>query len=81
MNQTEKKKILEYISQNIDMEQVNLAVKIIDLRREPLSVVAGGLYDQIQDLLEEYGEDHDLPEGWYFSELEIDDIIFELEAS
>ena len=31
--------------------------------------------DKIIDLLEEYGDDHDLPEGWWEEEADIDDIV------
>lgn len=35
-----------------------------------------GLDDhRIIDLLEEYGEDHDLPEGWYLDEYDADDVM------
>lgn len=33
---------------------------------------------QVIDLLEEYGEENDLPEGWWESECEIDDILTKL---
>lgn len=31
--------------------------------------------DKVIDLLEEYGQDNDLPEGWWESECEIDEIL------
>lgn len=38
-----------------------------------------GLDDhRIIDLLEEYGEDHDLPEGWYLDEYDADDVMLML---
>lgn len=33
---------------------------------------------RIIDLLEEYGEDHDLPEGWYLDEYDADDVMLML---
>lgn len=33
---------------------------------------------KIIDLLEEYGEDHDLPEGWYLDEYDADDVMLML---
>lgn len=33
---------------------------------------------KVIDLLEEYGQENDLPEGWWESECEIDDILVEL---
>lgn len=38
-----------------------------------------GLDDhRIIDLLEEYGEDHDLPEGWYLDEYDTDEVMLML---
>ena len=34
--------------------------------------------DLIYDLLEEYGEDNDLPEGWWLEYGDIDDILEQL---
>lgn len=72
------KELLSYISQEVDMERVSLAIKYMDIQRAPLSVVDEGLFDQIYDLLEDYGEDNNLPEGWWMSEFEIDDVILQL---
>ena len=72
------KELLSYISKEVDMERVSLAVKSMDIQRAPLSVVDEGLFDQIYDLLEDYGEDNNLPEGWWMSEFEIDDIVLQL---
>jgi len=33
---------------------------------------------KVIDLLEEYGEDHDLPEGWYLDEYDADDVMLVL---
>lgn len=72
------KELLSYISQEVDMERVSLAIKYMDIQRAPLSVVDEGLFDQIYDLLEDYSEDNNLPEGWWMSEFEIDDIVLQL---
>lgn len=72
------KELLSYISQEVDMERVSLAIKYMDIQRAPLSVVDEGLLDQIYDLLEDYGEDNGLSEGWWMSEFEIDDIVLQL---
>lgn len=72
------KELLSYISQEVDMERVSLAIKYMDIQRAPLSVVDEGLFDQIYDLLEDYGEDNNLPEGWWMSEFEIDNIVLQL---
>ena len=74
-----KQKIIDFISSQVDMDRVNLAVKYMYYHREPLSRVNPDLYDEIQDLLEEYGEDNELPEGWYLlDDIDPEDLIFEL---
>lgn len=72
------KELLSYILQEVDMERVSLAIKYMDIQRAPLSVVDERLFDQIYDLLEDYGEDNGLSEGWWMSEFEIDDVILQL---
>lgn len=32
----------------------------------------------IQDNMEEYGDDHDLPEGWWLWELDLDELVMKL---
>lgn len=40
---------------------------------------ATGIDDsKVIDLLEEYGDDHDLPEGWYLDEYDADDVMLML---
>lgn len=34
--------------------------------------------DEVHDLLEEYGQENDLPEGWWESECEIDEVLAKL---
>ena len=76
-----KKEIIDFISSQVDMDRVNLAVKRMYYQRAPLSNVDPGLYNQITDLLEEYGEDNDLPEGWYLlDDIDPEDLIFELKS-
>lgn len=43
--------------------------------RCPFGLAYPLLADDISDLLEEYGEDNDLPEGWWCVYGDIDDII------
>lgn len=75
-----KQKIIDFVSAQVDIDRVNLAIKYMALNRAPLYHVDPGLYDEIQDLLEEYGEDNELPEGWWMSEdIDPEDLIFELE--
>lgn len=73
-------KLLKFISGNVDMDQVNLAIKRMEHNRAPLYHIDSGLYDQITELFEEYGEDNGLPEGWYLiDDIDPEDIIFKIE--
>lgn len=67
-----------YVRANVDMNDVGRALYIIDRQRCPLGQADPELDCQIHDLMEEYGEDNDLPEGWWLSELDEDEILFEL---
>jgi hypothetical protein len=68
-------KALKYIRKNVDREEMRKAMcKAMEMRC-PFSVAYPTLTDNIVDLLEEYGEYNDLPEGWWCEYGDIDDII------
>jgi hypothetical protein len=69
---------LHYVRNDVDMTEVNKTVcKAMEMRM-PVSVYAPALTDDIADLLEEYGQDNDLPEGWWCEYGDIDDIVEQL---
>lgn len=71
----ELKNALNYIRENIDIELFRIcSIKSIE-KKCPFSVAYPLVADSISDLLEEYGEDNDLPEGWWCEYGDIDDII------
>lgn len=72
------KDALAYVRANVDMYDVERAMTIIDHQRCPLYQADPTLDCQIYDLMEEYGQDNDLPEGWWMSEIDEDEILFEL---
>jgi hypothetical protein len=72
------KDAIAYVRMNVDMSDVKRAMTIIDHQRCPLCQADPELDNQIYDLMEEYGEDNGLPEGWWLSELDEDEILFEL---
>lgn len=72
------RKAINYVRLNVDMEDVERAMTIIDRQRCPLCQADPELDNQIYDLMEEYGQDNDLPECWWMSEISEDDILFEL---
>ena len=68
-------KALDYVRQNVDMSYVNYVVnKAIEMRC-PTPCIDAVFADEVQDLLEEYGDDNDLPEGWWLEYGDIDDIL------
>ena len=73
-----KEEVLDNIRENVDMQRVYYAVKVMDEQRLPIAYVDEDLYDEVHDLLEEYAQDNDLPEGWWMNECEIEEIIFKL---
>ena len=73
------KEAIEYVRQNVDMAEIEVTIRKMAQRREPLYHVNSQLCDTIFDLLEEFGEDNDLPEGWYLIEgVDEEDILFKL---
>jgi hypothetical protein len=72
---THIEKAIKYIRENVDMEQVGYMIVQSKLQRMPVSFMYASFADDISDLLEEYGQDNDLPEGWWCEECDIDEII------
>lgn len=69
---------IEFVRANVDMEDVSRAMKIIDHQRCPLCQADPALDCKIYDLMEEFGQDNDLPECWWMSEIDEDTLLFEL---
>lgn len=71
-------------------EEVVNAINFVRDNIKPFEIEAGWYYianrqplpstinNKICDLLEEYGDDNDLPEGWWENDCEIEDIFMEL---
>lgn len=74
----ELEKALNHVRKNVDMGFINLCICKAMNMSCPFSLAYPILADDISDLLEEYGEDNDLPEGWWFEYGGIDDIIEQL---
>ena len=64
---SELEKALAYAQQEISKKFGGKAVSEDDI------------YDEIYDCMEQYGEDNDLPEGWWMEYGEIDDIFVMLQ--
>ena len=75
---THLEKALDYVRKNIDIDYLKGCITPAMQMRMPIGYVAPMLVDDIYDLLEEYGQDNDLPEGWWMSEIDVDEILFNL---
>lgn len=71
-------KALEYIRNNVDMDYINFCICEAMEMRCAFSLAYPLLADDISDLLEEYGEDNDLPECWWCEYGDLDDIVEQL---
>lgn len=65
---SDMEKAIAYVREKVDMDEVALVRKQMAERREPLFRVNHALSDAIYDLMEEYGDDHHLPERWWLDE-------------
>lgn len=68
------KKAIEHIKKSINVLDLEMALHTANKQKEPLSYIDEELADDIYDALEEYGDDNDLPEGWWMEYGEIEDI-------
>ena len=76
MKKNHFKRAVEYVKQNLEHYEIEKAWTFIGRRMGlPCEVE-----DKIHDLLEEYGEDNDLPEGWYLEYGDIEDFFMEIES-
>lgn len=73
-------KAIQYVRDNKDwseaMEQV--ALERIDHFRCGIAQAYPSIADSIYDLMEEYGEENDLQEGWWYDLADEDDIFYRL---
>ena len=72
------KDALKYVREHIDMELVNRCILESMRMRCPFSFAYPVVADDISDLLEEYGQDNELPEGWWYEHGDIDEIVDKL---
>lgn len=67
-----------YVRKNVDMERVERVRSVLASNNMELDDVDEDLSDEIYDLMEEYGADHDLAEGWWEYEGTTEDVLKEL---
>ena len=83
MGKSHFKKAIEYVRENKGWSDAEEQVALADMDefRCPLSHARCGeeIADNISDLMEEYGEDNDLPEGWWLNYVgDAEDIFWKL---
>lgn len=73
-----KEKALNYVRKNLDEDYWGyLSIKAKTMRC-PIGLLDPIFADTVYDLLEEYGDDNELPENYWMEFGDIDDIINEL---
>ena len=77
---SELDKALDYVRKNMDEDGMAILHAEMNKCYKMHLIPDDDVMDcsQVIDLLEEYGEEHDLPEGWWESECEISDILVKL---
>ena len=69
---------IAYVRKNVDMERVERVRSVLASNNMEFDDVDEDLSDEIYDIMEEYGADHDLAEGWWKYEGTTEDILKEL---
>lgn len=77
--QEQYKDALNFVAQNINRNEEHNALIMINELHCPLSQASPRLYDQIDDLMEDYTTDHDLPRDWYYEFGDIEDIFWDMD--
>ena len=73
-----KEKALSYVRKNIDEDYLAFVSSKASAMRCPISLVDPLFADTVYDLLEEFGDDNELPENYWMEFGDIDDIFNEL---
>lgn len=73
-----KEKALSYVRKNIDEDYLAYLSNKANTMRCPISLIDPIVADTVYDLLEEFGEDNELPENYWLEFGDIDDILNEL---
>ena len=71
-------KAIKYVSENIDMVDVDYAAYKMGRYRCPLTMINPSLADSITEYMDEWGEEHELPEDWWIEMGDVDDILYKL---
>lgn len=77
---TTLEKAIQYVREHktwTDAEY-EVAIDCIDKQRIPLEDASEKIFNGIHDLMEEWSESHDMPEGWWYYETDEEDIFWTL---
>ena len=72
------KSAIAYVREQLGEEELDVIRALRNkaaLFREP---IPADYSDKVYNLLEEWGEEHDLPEGWWANEADMEDILTEI---
>lgn len=77
---TDLEKAIQYVRDNKNWSDAEerVALDKINQFRCGIAQASPSISDKICDLMEEYGEENDLPEGWWYDLADEDDIFYEL---
>lgn len=73
-------KAVQYVRDNKTWSEAedSLALERINNLRCCIDFASPEICTEIHDLMEEFSQENDLPEGWWYNEANEDDIFFEL---
>lgn len=74
-NKSNLQKALDYVREQMDDDKLAVVRAQRNMNWVRRILVQTDYDDEIQDLLEEWGEEHDLPEGWWANEADMEDIL------
>ena len=80
MAKSRMQKAIDYVRENMDEDDMAILQAEVNKSYKMHLVPSENTVDcdKLIDLLEEYGEDNDLPEGWWMEEGDIDDWLVKL---
>lgn len=64
---------LDYLSSHIDLDEVMLCLSQSKMQRCPVRQVNHRLIDRLTDLMDDFGEDNGLADGWWLEHGEVDE--------
>ena len=78
LNTTDFELALEYVREHVDSVRIEKVQYILATQNMELADVDEDLDTEIYDLMEEYGANNDLAEGWWLNEGTTEDVIVKL---